>query len=99
MKVIITQEEAVEKGIWPEVMNMFGVDDEDEVWLSRGIYFERRAGAQAQTDSLTCAINGFHGKERGREKVKRIATIYAVNLNDWREGAKRGYAAAARFFA
>ncbi|GIO67617.1 hypothetical protein VQ056_25255 [Paenibacillus sp. JTLBN-2024] len=32
MKVIITQEEAVEKGIWPEVMNMFGVDDEDEVW-------------------------------------------------------------------
>ncbi|MGN7359330.1 hypothetical protein ACTHPF_16045 [Paenibacillus sp. SAF-054] len=34
MKVIITQEEAVEKGIWPDVMKMFGVDQEDEVWPS-----------------------------------------------------------------
>ncbi|GIP28662.1 hypothetical protein J23TS9_37920 [Paenibacillus sp. J23TS9] len=34
MKVIITQEEAVEKGIWSDVMKMFGVDDEDEVWPS-----------------------------------------------------------------
>lgn len=34
MKVIITQEEAVEKGIWPDVMKMFGVDHEDEVWPS-----------------------------------------------------------------
>ncbi|MDR0267679.1 hypothetical protein [Paenibacillus sp.] len=32
MKVIITQEEAVEKGIWFDVMKMFGVDSEDEVW-------------------------------------------------------------------
>ncbi|GAB6991358.1 hypothetical protein [Paenibacillus pini] len=32
MKVIITQAEAVEKGIWSQVMSMFGVDDEDEVW-------------------------------------------------------------------
>ncbi|BFH65524.1 MULTISPECIES: hypothetical protein [Paenibacillus] len=32
MKVIITQAEAVEKGIWIDVMKMFGVYNEDEVW-------------------------------------------------------------------
>lgn len=32
MKVIITQSEAVERGLWDEVMKMFGVDAEEEVW-------------------------------------------------------------------
>ncbi|MBJ9993144.1 MULTISPECIES: hypothetical protein [Paenibacillus] len=34
MKIIITQAEAVEKGIWGEVMKMFGVEAEEEVWPS-----------------------------------------------------------------
>ena len=34
MKMIITQAEAMEKGIWPEVMKMFGLDHEDEIWPS-----------------------------------------------------------------
>jgi hypothetical protein len=32
MKVIITVHEAMERGIWLEVMSMFGRDKEDEVW-------------------------------------------------------------------
>ncbi len=32
MKIIITQEEAVQKGIWNEVMKMFGVQNEDETY-------------------------------------------------------------------
>ncbi|GJM73465.1 hypothetical protein HMSSN036_56810 [Paenibacillus macerans] len=32
MKIIITQSEAVEKGIWPEVRKRFGLSEEDEVW-------------------------------------------------------------------
>lgn len=32
MKIIITQEEAVQKGIWNEVMQMFGVQNEDETY-------------------------------------------------------------------
>ncbi|MEW4369475.1 hypothetical protein ACE3MZ_10160 [Paenibacillus sp. WLX1005] len=32
MKIIITQEEAVQKGIWNDVMQMFGVENEDETY-------------------------------------------------------------------
>ncbi|MDU4695536.1 MULTISPECIES: hypothetical protein [Paenibacillus] len=32
MKIIITQCEAVEKGIWPQVSAAFGLTKEDEVW-------------------------------------------------------------------
>jgi hypothetical protein len=32
MKIIITQKEATDKGIWTEIMGMFGVTKEDEVW-------------------------------------------------------------------
>ncbi|MEF2965991.1 hypothetical protein V3851_09125 [Paenibacillus sp. M1] len=32
MKIIITQSEAVEKGIWTKVMSMFGISADDEVW-------------------------------------------------------------------
>ncbi len=32
MKIIITQEEAVQKGIWNEVIQMFGVQNEDETY-------------------------------------------------------------------
>lgn len=32
MKVIISQQEAVEKGVWNEVAKMFGVLKEDETW-------------------------------------------------------------------
>ncbi|MBW4839700.1 MAG: hypothetical protein KZY74_09885 [Paenibacillaceae bacterium] len=32
MKIIITQSEAVEKGIWPQVRTSFGLTKEDEVW-------------------------------------------------------------------
>ncbi|MCC3378310.1 hypothetical protein ACFQ5D_00525 [Paenibacillus farraposensis] len=32
MRIIITQKEAVDKGIWTEIMGMFGVIKEDEVW-------------------------------------------------------------------
>ncbi|MGZ0040912.1 MULTISPECIES: hypothetical protein [Paenibacillus] len=32
MKIIITQKEAVDKGIWTEIMGMFAVTKEDEVW-------------------------------------------------------------------
>ncbi|WP_334072793.1 MULTISPECIES: hypothetical protein [Paenibacillus] len=32
MKIIITQSEAVERGIWNQVMKAFGITSEDEVW-------------------------------------------------------------------
>ncbi len=32
LKIIITQSEAVEKGIWPQVRTSFGLTKEDEVW-------------------------------------------------------------------
>ncbi|KAE8558068.1 hypothetical protein BJH92_22195 [Paenibacillus polymyxa] len=32
MKIIITQKEAADKGIWTEIMGMFAVTKEDEVW-------------------------------------------------------------------
>lgn len=32
MKIIITQSEAVEKGIWAKVRQQFGLSEEDEVW-------------------------------------------------------------------
>lgn len=32
MKIVITQSEAVEKGIWLKVMKAFGLDQDDEVW-------------------------------------------------------------------
>lgn len=32
MKVMITVQEAVERGIWVELMEMFGRDAEDDVW-------------------------------------------------------------------
>lgn len=32
MKIIITQSEAMEKGIWPQVRASFGLTNEDEVW-------------------------------------------------------------------
>ncbi|WP_199909948.1 hypothetical protein [Paenibacillus sp. CAA11] len=32
MKILITQQEAVDKGIWPQIMQWFGRDEEDEVW-------------------------------------------------------------------
>ncbi|WP_198524746.1 hypothetical protein [Paenibacillus phocaensis] len=32
MKIIITQTEAIEKGIWPQVRAAFGLTKEDEVW-------------------------------------------------------------------
>ncbi|WP_019637973.1 hypothetical protein [Paenibacillus fonticola] len=32
MKIIITQSEAVEKGIWLKVMKAFGLNEEDDVW-------------------------------------------------------------------
>ncbi|MEC0244440.1 hypothetical protein P4H65_01240 [Paenibacillus chitinolyticus] len=32
MKIMITQSEALEKGIWPDVMKMFGLNQEDDVW-------------------------------------------------------------------
>lgn len=34
MKIIITQEEALEKGFWPQLITWFGLTDEDEVWPS-----------------------------------------------------------------
>ncbi|GGA30619.1 hypothetical protein [Paenibacillus physcomitrellae] len=32
MKVIITQSEAIDKGIWPQVMQWFGIGNEDDTW-------------------------------------------------------------------
>ncbi|MGG6313844.1 hypothetical protein [Paenibacillus macerans] len=32
MKIIITQMEAVEKGVWPKVQTEFGLTDEEDVW-------------------------------------------------------------------
>lgn len=32
VKVIITQKEAIERQIWDEIMLMFGVSEEDELW-------------------------------------------------------------------
>lgn len=32
MKITITTQEAIDKGIWPQVMKLFGRDREDEVW-------------------------------------------------------------------
>lgn len=32
MKVMITANEAMEKGIWAEIMSMFGRREEDEIW-------------------------------------------------------------------
>jgi len=32
VKVIITQKEAMERHIWDEIMLMFGVSEEDELW-------------------------------------------------------------------
>ncbi|MFM9277152.1 hypothetical protein [Paenibacillus jiagnxiensis] len=32
MKVIITQKEAMERQIWDEIMLMFGVSKDDELW-------------------------------------------------------------------
>lgn len=32
MKIIITSSEAMEKGIWLNVMKAFGLDQDDEVW-------------------------------------------------------------------
>lgn len=32
MKVIITQKEAMERHIWAEIMLMFGVSKEDDLW-------------------------------------------------------------------
>ncbi len=32
MKIIITQQEAVQKGVWNDVMSMFGVQKEDETY-------------------------------------------------------------------
>ncbi|WP_172798809.1 hypothetical protein [Paenibacillus sp. FJAT-26967] len=34
MKITITQNEALEKGVWQEVMNLFGLNKEDDVWPS-----------------------------------------------------------------
>lgn len=34
MKIIITQKEAADKGIWTEIMGMFAVTNEDEVWAN-----------------------------------------------------------------
>lgn len=32
MKIIITQSEAVERGVWKQVMKAFGISSEDEIW-------------------------------------------------------------------
>jgi hypothetical protein len=32
LKIIISAAEAVEKGIWQEVLRMFGRDEDDEIW-------------------------------------------------------------------
>ncbi len=32
MKIMITQNEALEKGVWKQVMKMFGITSDDEVW-------------------------------------------------------------------
>lgn len=32
MKIIITQSEAIEKGVWTQVMKQFGLTKDDEVW-------------------------------------------------------------------
>ncbi|MFK7693938.1 hypothetical protein [Paenibacillus sp. HJGM_3] len=32
MKVMITAKEAMDRGIWPEVMRLFGRDQKDEIW-------------------------------------------------------------------
>jgi hypothetical protein len=32
VKVLITAQEAMERGIWPEVMKWFGRDKEDDIW-------------------------------------------------------------------
>lgn len=32
MKIMITQHEALEKGIWKQVMSMFGITNDDEIW-------------------------------------------------------------------
>lgn len=34
MKVIITQQEAVQKGIWSKIMSMFAITIEDDVWAN-----------------------------------------------------------------
>lgn len=35
MKIIITQGEAVEKGIWGAIMLMFGItEDSDDIWIN-----------------------------------------------------------------
>lgn len=32
MKIIISAAEAMEKGIWTDIMRMFGRDESDEIW-------------------------------------------------------------------
>lgn len=34
MKIIITREEAVQKGVWEKVMQMFGVDQDDDTYAN-----------------------------------------------------------------
>lgn len=34
MKIIVTREEAVHKGIWDKVMQMFGVDQDDDTYAN-----------------------------------------------------------------
>lgn len=34
MKIIITQGEAVEKGIWGTIMLMFGITEDSDVWIN-----------------------------------------------------------------
>ncbi|MDO7905678.1 hypothetical protein Q5741_04535 [Paenibacillus sp. JX-17] len=49
MKIIISQQEAVDRGIWPEIMQMFGLDQNDDVWQSEEFILTE---AQAQKVGL-----------------------------------------------
>jgi hypothetical protein len=32
LKIVITVKEAIDRGVWPQIMKLFGRDDKDDVW-------------------------------------------------------------------
>lgn len=48
MKIIITREEAVHKGIWEKVMQMFGVDQDDDTYANEQFILTEEQAKQLQ---------------------------------------------------
>ncbi|WP_223067295.1 hypothetical protein [Paenibacillus caui] len=47
MKIIITQSEAVDKGIWPQVMQWFGIGQDDDTWPSEEFILTEQQAKEA----------------------------------------------------